>query len=175
MCPATGSRTSAMVGDPDRHWWWRCGKPRWYCCSCRHYRHCGGCCSYSGCCCCRYRCRRCSCQVGEAAPRVAAVERAAFCWSRMSSEQQLDRRCPGGFPPSWYPPGCGSWRRWCRRTTEKCHGLRGRGRRGSGDQLLGGGQPFEIGGGGLLLIKELTGGQNATTGGDGLLLGSGGH
>jgi hypothetical protein len=51
-------------------------------------------------------------------------------------------------------------------------GLRGRERRGSEDQLLGGGLPFEIGGGGLLLIKELTGGQDATTRGGGLLLGS---
>jgi hypothetical protein len=42
-------------------------------------------------------------------------------------------------------------------------GLRGRERHGSGDQLLGGGLPFEIGGGNLLLIKELTGGQDATT------------
>jgi hypothetical protein len=42
-------------------------------------------------------------------------------------------------------------------------GLRGRERRGSGDQLLGGGLPFEIGGGGLFLIKELTSGQDATT------------
>jgi hypothetical protein len=38
------------------------------------------------------------------------------------------------------------------------HSLRGRERRGSGDQLLGDGLPFEIGVGGLLLIKELTGG-----------------
>jgi hypothetical protein len=51
-------------------------------------------------------------------------------------------------------------------------GLRGRERRESGDQLLGGGLPFEIGGGGLLLIKELMGGQDATTRGGGLLLGS---
>jgi hypothetical protein len=43
------------------------------------------------------------------------------------------------------------------------HGLRDRERRGSGDQ------PFKIGGGGLLLIKELTGGQDATTRGGGLL------
>jgi hypothetical protein len=43
------------------------------------------------------------------------------------------------------------------------HGLHGRKRRGSGDQLLGGGMPFEIGGGDLLLIKELTGGQDAMT------------
>jgi hypothetical protein len=35
-------------------------------------------------------------------------------------------------------------------------GLRGRGRRGSRDQLLGGSLPFEIGSGSLLLIKELT-------------------
>jgi hypothetical protein len=35
------------------------------------------------------------------------VEQTTFCWSRMLSEQQLDWRCPGGFPPSWYPPGCG--------------------------------------------------------------------
>jgi hypothetical protein len=42
-------------------------------------------------------------------------------------------------------------------------GLRGRGRRGSGDQLLGSGLSFEIGDGGLLLIKELTGDQDATT------------
>jgi hypothetical protein len=41
------------------------------------------------------------------------------------------------------------------------------------DQLLGGDLPFEIGGGGLLLVKELTGGQDATTrGGGGLLLSS---
>jgi hypothetical protein len=53
------------------------------------------------------------------------------------------------------------------------HSLRGRGRRGSMDQLLGGDLPFEIGGGGLLLVKELTGGQDATTrGGGGLLLSS---
>jgi hypothetical protein len=52
------------------------------------------------------------------------------------------------------------------------HGLCGRERRGSGDQLLSGGLPFEIGGGGLLLLKELTGGQDATTRGGGLLLGS---
>jgi hypothetical protein len=51
-------------------------------------------------------------------------------------------------------------------------GLRGRGRRGSGDQLLDGGLLFEINGGGLLLIKELTGGQDATTRGGGLVLGS---
>jgi hypothetical protein len=38
------------------------------------------------------------------------------------------------------------------------HGLRGRGRRESGDQLLEGGLLFEIGDGDLLLIKELTGG-----------------
>jgi hypothetical protein len=35
--------------------------------------------------------------------------------------------------------------------------------------------PFEIGGGGLLLIMELTGGQDATTHGGGLLLGSFNH
>jgi hypothetical protein len=40
------------------------------------------------------------------------------------------------------------------------------------DQYLGGGLPFEIGGGGLLLIKELTGGQDATTHGGGFLLDS---
>jgi hypothetical protein len=51
-------------------------------------------------------------------------------------------------------------------------GLRGRGRRGSGDQLLDGGLQFEIGGGGLLLIKELMGSQDATMRGGGLLLGS---
>jgi hypothetical protein len=51
-------------------------------------------------------------------------------------------------------------------------GLRGRERRGSRDQLIGGGLPFEIGGGGLLLIKELTGGQDVMTRGGGLLLGS---
>jgi hypothetical protein len=51
-------------------------------------------------------------------------------------------------------------------------GLRGRERRGSRDQLLGGGLPFEIGGGVLLLIKELTGGQDVTTRGGGLLLGN---
>ncbi len=51
-------------------------------------------------------------------------------------------------------------------------GLRGRERRGSGDQLLSGALPFEIGGGGLLLIKELTDGQDATTHDGGLLLGS---
>jgi hypothetical protein len=51
-------------------------------------------------------------------------------------------------------------------------GLRGRGRRGSGDLLLDGGLPFEISGGGLLLIKELTGGHDVTTRGGGLLLGS---
>jgi hypothetical protein len=40
-------------------------------------------------------------------------------------------------------------------------------------QLLGGGSlSFEISGGGLLLIKELTGGQDATMRGGGLLLGS---
>jgi hypothetical protein len=50
--------------------------------------------------------------------------------------------------------------------------LCGRGRRGSRDQLLGGGLPFEIGGGGLLLIKELTGSQDAMTRGGSLLLGS---
>jgi hypothetical protein len=50
--------------------------------------------------------------------------------------------------------------------------LRGRERRGSGDQLLGSGLPFEIGGDGLLLIKELTGGQDVMTRGGGLLLGS---
>jgi hypothetical protein len=42
---------------------------------------------------------------------------------------------------------------------------------GDRDQLLGGGLLFEIGGGGLLLIKELTGGQEAMTRG-GSLLGS---
>jgi hypothetical protein len=46
----------------------------------------------------------------------------------------------------------------------------GRERYGSGDQLLGGGLPFEIGGGGMLLMKELTGGQDAMTHGGGLLL-----
>jgi hypothetical protein len=51
-------------------------------------------------------------------------------------------------------------------------GLRGQERRGSGDQLRGGGLPFEIGDGGLLLIKELTGSQDAMTRGGGLLLGS---
>jgi hypothetical protein len=51
-------------------------------------------------------------------------------------------------------------------------GLHGRGRRGSGDQLLGGGLPFEITDDGVLLIKELTGGQDMTTRGGGLLLGS---
>jgi hypothetical protein len=50
-------------------------------------------------------------------------------------------------------------------------GFRGRERRGSGDQLLGGGLPFEIGGG-LFLIKELASGQDATTRGGVLLLGS---
>jgi hypothetical protein len=132
--PAMGSHTSAMAGDPGRRWWWRRGKPWWCCwrcchrgfyhcrCSCRHYRRCSGCCSYAGCCCCRYRCRgrcRCSCQAGEVASKAATVEQTMFCWSRTPSEQQLDRRCPGGFPPSWYLPGCGGWRRWCRRTTKK--------------------------------------------------------
>jgi hypothetical protein len=87
-------------------------------CSCRHYRCCGDCYSYAGCCCCHYCCRgrcRCSCQASEA----ATVERTTFCWSRTPSEQQLDRRCPGGFPPSWYSPGCGGWRRWCRCTMKK--------------------------------------------------------
>jgi hypothetical protein len=51
-------------------------------------------------------------------------------------------------------------------------GFRGRGRRGSGDQLLGDSLLFEIGGSALLLIKELTGGQDATTRDSGLLLGS---
>jgi hypothetical protein len=51
-------------------------------------------------------------------------------------------------------------------------GLRGRERCGSRDQLLSDGPPFEIGGGGLLLIKELTDGQDAMTRGGGLLLGS---
>jgi hypothetical protein len=51
-------------------------------------------------------------------------------------------------------------------------GLHGRERRGFGDQLLGGGLSFEIGGCGLLLIKELTDGQDATTRGGGLLFGS---
>jgi hypothetical protein len=51
-------------------------------------------------------------------------------------------------------------------------GLCGRERRGSGNQLLGGGLPFEIGGGSLLLIKELMGIQDATTRGGSLLLGS---
>jgi hypothetical protein len=77
-----------------------------------------GCCSYAGCCCCCYRYRgrcRCSCQVGEA----VIVERTAFCWSKTPSKQQLDRRCPGGFPPSWYPARCGGWRRWCQCTTKK--------------------------------------------------------
>jgi hypothetical protein len=52
------------------------------------------------------------------------------------------------------------------------HDLHGRERHGSGDQLLGGSLPFKIGGGGLLLIKELMGGQDATTCGGSLLLGS---
>jgi hypothetical protein len=71
--------------------------------------------------CCHRRCHhcRCSCQAGEAAPKATTVERTVFCWSRTPSEQQLDQRCPGGFPPSWYPPRCGGWRRWCRRTTKK--------------------------------------------------------
>jgi hypothetical protein len=51
-------------------------------------------------------------------------------------------------------------------------GLRGRERHGSRDQLLDGGLPFEIGSGGLLLIKKLTGGQDATTRGGSILLGS---
>jgi hypothetical protein len=52
-------------------------------------------------------------------------------------------------------------------------GLRGQGRSGSRDQLLGGGGlPFEIGGDDLLLIKELTDGQDVTTCGGGLLLGN---
>jgi hypothetical protein len=51
-------------------------------------------------------------------------------------------------------------------------GLRGRERRGSGNQLLGGGLPFEIGGSSLLLIKELMGIQDTTTHGGGLLLDS---
>jgi hypothetical protein len=51
-------------------------------------------------------------------------------------------------------------------------GLHGRERRGSGDQLFGGRLPFEIGGDGLVLIKELTGGQDVTMSGGGLLLGS---
>jgi hypothetical protein len=50
--------------------------------------------------------------------------------------------------------------------------LRGRGRCGSGDQLLGGGLPFKIGGGGLLLIKELTSGHDMMMRGSGLLLSS---
>jgi hypothetical protein len=41
-------------------------------------------------------------------------------------------------------------------------GLRGQERRGFGGQLFGGGLPFEIDSGGLLLIKELTSGQDAT-------------
>jgi hypothetical protein len=49
-------------------------------------------------------------------------------------------------------------------------GLCGQGRRGSQDQLLGGDSlPFEIGGGGLHLIKELMGSQDATMRGGGLL------
>jgi hypothetical protein len=40
------------------------------------------------------------------------------------------------------------------------------------DQLLGGGLPFEINDGDLLLIKELTGGQDVTMRGSGLLLDS---
>jgi hypothetical protein len=52
-------------------------------------------------------------------------------------------------------------------------GLRGRGRHGSQDRLLGGDSlPFEIGGGHLLLIKELTDGQDKMTHDDGLFLGS---
>jgi hypothetical protein len=51
------------------------------------------------------------------------------------------------------------------------HALHGRGRRGSGDQLLGGGLSFKIGGS-LLLIKELTGGHDATMRGGSLLLDS---
>jgi hypothetical protein len=40
-----------------------------------------------------------------------------------------------------------------------CHGLRGQGRRGSRDQLLDSGSLLlEIGVGGLLLLKKLTGG-----------------
>jgi hypothetical protein len=51
--------------------------------------------------------------------------------------------------------------------------LLGRGRRESQDQFLGGGGlPFEIDGGGLLLIKELTGGHDVTTRGGNLLLDS---
>jgi hypothetical protein len=90
----------------------------------------------------------------------------------MPSKQQLDRRCPGGFSPSWYPPGCGGWQRWCRCTTKKLSRSPWSRKTGSGDQLLGGGLPFENGDDGLLLIKELTGGQDATTRGGGLLLGS---
>jgi hypothetical protein len=41
-----------------------------------------------------------------------------------------------------------------------------------GNQPLSGGLPFEIGGGGLLLIKELTGGQDTMMRGASLLLGS---
>jgi hypothetical protein len=52
------------------------------------------------------------------------------------------------------------------------HGLRGRERRGSRDQLLGDDLPFEVSGGGLLLIKELMGGKDAMTRSGGLLLGS---
>jgi hypothetical protein len=53
------------------------------------------------------------------AATVVLARRTAFCWSRTPSKQQLDRKCPGGFPPSWYPSGCGGWRRWCQRMTKK--------------------------------------------------------
>jgi hypothetical protein len=134
MCPCNGFTYVGHGGGPRLSLVVASWEPRWCCwrcyhrgfhhcrCSCRHYRRCDGCCSYAGCCCCRYRCRgryRCSCQAGEATPKAVIVERTTFCWSRMPSEQQLDRRCPGGFPLSWYPPGCGGWRRWCRHTTKK--------------------------------------------------------
>jgi hypothetical protein len=50
--------------------------------------------------------------------------------------------------------------------------LRGQERRGSRGQLLGGGLSFENGDSDLLLIKELTGGQDVTTHGGDLLLSS---
>jgi hypothetical protein len=76
----------------------------------------------------------------------------------MPSEQQLDQRCPGGFPHHDICLDVEDGDNGVDVRRRSGRGLRGRVRRGSGDQLLDSDLSFEIGGGDLLLIKELTGG-----------------
>jgi hypothetical protein len=94
------------------------------------------------------------------------MERITCCWSRAPSEQQLDFlhhgiRLDGEVGDDGGDVRLRSGRSLC-----------GRERRGSRDQILGYGLPFEISGGGLPLSMELMGGQDVMTRGGGLLLDS---